>query len=57
MARLLQDAEIHVATHGDTRGDGRLTPGEREGGPIIEGEFERLGERGTDPSRDGNRKR
>ncbi len=61
VARLLQDAEIHVATHGDprgdTRGDGRLTPGEREGGPIIEGEFERLGERGTDPNRDGSRKR
>ena len=60
VARLLQDAEIHVATHGThegTRGDGRLTPGEREGGPIIEGEFERLGERGTDPNRDGSRKR
>jgi UPF0716 protein FxsA len=61
VARLLQDAEIHVATHGDprgdARGDGRLTPGEREGGPIIEGEFERLGERGTDPNRGGSRKR
>ncbi|MET0651241.1 MAG: FxsA family protein [Hyphomicrobiaceae bacterium] len=65
VARLLQDAEIHVATHADPRGDpradthgaGRLTPGEREGGPIIEGEFERLGERGTDPNRDGSRKR
>jgi len=53
VARLLQDAEIHVATHGG----GRLTPGEREGGPIIEGEFERLGEPGTDPNRDGGRKR
>lgn len=53
VARLLQDAEIHVATHVD----GRLTPGEREGGPIIEGEFERLGERGTDPDRDRGRKR
>jgi UPF0716 protein FxsA len=51
--RLLRDAEIHVTTHGE----GRLTPGEREGGPIIEGEFERLGERGTDPDRDGGRKR
>ena len=54
VARLLQDAEIHVAT---AHGDGRLTPGEREGGPIIEGEFERLGERGTDPDRNGGRKR
>jgi UPF0716 protein FxsA len=51
--RLLRDAEIHVTTHGE----GRLTPGEREAGPIIEGEFERLGERGTDPDRDGGRKR
>jgi UPF0716 protein FxsA len=51
--RLLRDAEIRVTTHGD----GRLAPGEREGGPIIEGEFERLGERGTDPDHDGGRKR
>ena len=51
--RLMRDAEVHVATYGD----GRLAPGEREGGPIIEGEFERLGERGTDPDRDGGRKR
>ena len=53
VARLLQDAEIHVATHGG----GRLTPGEREGGPIIEGEFERLGDRRIAPDRNGGRKR
>lgn len=47
--RLLDDAEVHVATYGE----GRL----REGGPIIEGEFERLGERRTDADRDAGRKR
>ena len=52
VSRLLRDAEIHVATYGD----GRLTPGEREGGPIIEGEFERLGERRPDHTRDDDRK-
>lgn len=61
VARLLQDAEIHVAahgaTHGATHGDGHLTPGGRVGGPVIEGEFERLGEPGPDPNRDGGRKR
>jgi UPF0716 protein FxsA len=51
--RLLDDAEVHVATYGE----GRLTPGEREGGPIIDGEFERLGERRTDADRDAGRKR
>jgi len=53
VARLLQDAEIHVSTHGE----GGLAPGERDGGPIIEGEFERLGDRRIAPDRNGGRKR
>jgi UPF0716 protein FxsA len=53
IGRLLQDAEIQVAVHGD----GRLAPNERAGGPIIEGEFERLGERGPRPKDDDGRKR
>jgi UPF0716 protein FxsA len=53
IGRLLQDAEIGVAVHGD----GRLMATEREGGPIIEGEFERLGERGPSPKDDDGRKR
>ena len=52
VARLLQDAEIHVATHGE----GGLTPRERDGGPIIEGEFERLGERRIDADRNGRKR-
>jgi len=53
IGRLLQDAEIGVAVHGD----GRLRPSERQGGPVIEGEFERLGEGGPGPKDDDGRKR
>lgn len=53
IGRLLQDADIQVAVHGD----GRLAPDERAGGPVIEGEFERLGERGPGPKDDAGRKR
>jgi UPF0716 protein FxsA len=44
VGRLLRDADIHVAVHGE----GRLPPDVRDGGPIIEGEFERLGERSSE---------
>jgi UPF0716 protein FxsA len=44
VGRLLRDADIHVAVHGE----GRLPPDVRDGGPIIEGEFERLGEHGRE---------
>jgi UPF0716 protein FxsA len=53
MHRLMHDAEVHVATFAD----GRLAPGERHGGPIIEGQFERLGERGADRNHDSDLKR
>jgi UPF0716 protein FxsA len=53
ISRLMRDAEVHVTTFGE----GRVTPGEREGGPIIEGEFERLGERRADLDSDRGRKR
>jgi UPF0716 protein FxsA len=43
VGRLLRDTEVHITAHTE----GRLPPDMREGGPIIEGEFERLGERGS----------
>ena len=51
--RLAQNTEVQVAVHGD----GRLAPSERDGGPVIEGEFERLGERGPSPRDDSASKR
>ncbi len=44
VGRVLRDAETHMTVHTE----GRLAPEVRESGPIIEGEFERLGERGAE---------
>jgi UPF0716 protein FxsA len=43
VGRLLRDAEVHMTVHPE----GRLPPDVHKGGPIIEGEFERLSEGGT----------
>jgi hypothetical protein len=42
----MRNAEIRVAVHGEER----PAPGAGAAGPVIEGEFRRLGERGTDPA-------
>jgi UPF0716 protein FxsA len=50
--RLMRNADIRVAVHGEVR----PAPGAGAAGPVIEGEFQRLGERGKDPAGGNGRK-